>query len=336
VEIVGGGLSGLALGLALRRADVPVTLHEAGNYPRHRVCGEFLRGLSAKTISTLQLAPLFAGARRHREIVWFEGDEPVRRQQLRSPALALSRHTLDLALADAFRAAGGQLFTGSRADLAPQPGRVLTCGRVTDARSPWLGLKLHARDLPLASGLELHLGRRAYVGLCELPDGAVNVCGLFHRTRTAPGATPLDRVLAHLRAAGLEALAQRLEKSSPAPESFSAVAGLVFVRARAGPGAVCLGDAAGMIPPFTGNGMAIALTSAALALPPLTAWSRRELSWLDAARAIDRALRSEFGPRLHLARMLHPMLLRPSAQRVIAQAAGERLLPLDTLARALS
>jgi menaquinone-9 beta-reductase len=39
IEIIGGGLAGLSLGRALARAGVPVTVYEAGNYPRHRVCG---------------------------------------------------------------------------------------------------------------------------------------------------------------------------------------------------------------------------------------------------------------------------------------------------------
>ena len=49
IEIIGGGLAGLSLGLALRRGGVPVTLHEAGEYPRHRVCGEFITGLDPAT-----------------------------------------------------------------------------------------------------------------------------------------------------------------------------------------------------------------------------------------------------------------------------------------------
>ena len=35
--VVGGGLAGLTLGVALRQRDVPVTLCEAGSYPRQRV-----------------------------------------------------------------------------------------------------------------------------------------------------------------------------------------------------------------------------------------------------------------------------------------------------------
>ena len=44
VTIVGGGLAGLTLGIALRENSVPVHIYEAGTYPRHRVCGEFISG----------------------------------------------------------------------------------------------------------------------------------------------------------------------------------------------------------------------------------------------------------------------------------------------------
>ena len=45
IQIIGGGLAGLTLGIALRRQEIPVTILEAGRYPRHRVCGEFISGL---------------------------------------------------------------------------------------------------------------------------------------------------------------------------------------------------------------------------------------------------------------------------------------------------
>ena len=44
ITIIGGGLAGLTLGIGLRQREVPVTIWEAGNYPRHRVCGEFISG----------------------------------------------------------------------------------------------------------------------------------------------------------------------------------------------------------------------------------------------------------------------------------------------------
>ena len=53
ITIVGGGLAGLALGVALRRNDVPVSVIEAGHYPRHRVCGEFISGEGLRVLDGL-------------------------------------------------------------------------------------------------------------------------------------------------------------------------------------------------------------------------------------------------------------------------------------------
>ena len=69
ISIVGGGLAGLSLGVALRRHGIPVILFEAGSYPRHRVCGEFISGLSKATLNTLGLQDLLHGAMSHRSTV---------------------------------------------------------------------------------------------------------------------------------------------------------------------------------------------------------------------------------------------------------------------------
>jgi flavin-dependent dehydrogenase len=335
IEIIGGGLAGLSLGLTLRRAHVPVTLFEAGNYPRHRVCGEFITGLAASTIERLGLAPFLADALLHREVAWFldGNDRPARTQTLPSPALGLSRHTLDAQLAAAFVAAGGDLRTNTRVtDLAPREGRVFTTGRRRGG-STWLGLKIHARDLPLACELELHLGEHAYVGLSRVEDGAVNLCGLFRRRALcAKGANLL---LGYLQAAGLGTLAARLARAQLDPASFCAVAAMSFDRAVPADERVCLGDASAMIPPFTGNGMAMAFQSAELALDPLRAFSHGEQSWAAARHTIDRALRRRFRVRLATADALHPFLLNPPRQRWLRTLNRAHLLPLRPLYAAL-
>ena len=58
ITIVGGGLAGLTLGIALRQQQVPVTVWEAGRYPRHRVCGEFISGSGQATRARLVAGPL--------------------------------------------------------------------------------------------------------------------------------------------------------------------------------------------------------------------------------------------------------------------------------------
>ena len=328
IEIIGGGLAGLSLGLALRRADVPVTLYEAGDYPRHRVCGEFITGLASDTIARLGLAPYFADALQHREVAWFlnPGDRPARIQRLPSPALGLSRHTLDARLVAALIAAGADVRTRCRVtDLALRPGRVFTTGR-RRGRSPWLGLKIHVRDIALARDLELHLGDQAYVGLARVEDGAVNVCGLFrHRDLSAKGS---DLLSAYLQAAGLGSLAMRLAAAAPDPGSFCAVAALSFDGQVPPSDRISLGDACAMIPPFTGNGMAMAFQSAEVALDPLLAYAHGRRPWAEVCGAIHNSLRRRFNLRLASAGALHSFLLRPPRQRLLGALSRASLLPL--------
>ncbi len=333
VEIIGGGLAGLSLGLAMRRANVPVTIIEAGAYPRHRVCGEFITGLASSTIERLGLTPFLADALHHREVAWFRHDQPLRRQTLPHPALAISRHTLDERLASAFVSAGGNLKTQTRADLTDtRAGRVFAAGRRPD-RPEWIGLKCHALDLPLNAELELHLGDHAYIGLCAVGDGRVNVSGLF-RQREGLAVSRETALGAYLRAAGLAALADRLAGITVDPESFSAVAGLGFSKPSAQTNRLIIGDAYAMIPPFTGHGMAMAFQSAEQALDPLLVWSRGEASWDTTVRTVQHRLRALFRARLASAAMLHPFLLKPAAQRWLATASRLGVLPVGPLYRA--
>ena len=330
VEIVGGGLAGLALGLGLRRAGADVTIFEAGDYPRHRVCGEFIAGLSETTMTRLGLAPLLADAGRLREVEWLLRGRAMRRHRLPEPALALSRHTLDARLADAFTAAGGRLLTGTRVESGEAPaGRVFSTGR-RRAPSPWLGLKLHARGLRLGSDLEFHLGDEAYVGLCPVEDGRVNVCGLF-RQRPALSGTRETVLAAYLRATRLDALATRLADAEVCSESCSAVAGVNFDRSANTRDRMSLGDTYAMIPPFTGNGMAMAFQSAEVALDPLLAWTRGEASWEETLRLVGERLRRRFRRRLAAADVLHPFFHGPSGQRWLANVERAGMLPLRPL-----
>ena len=327
ITIVGGGLAGLSLGIALRKAGVPTRVLEAGGYPRHRVCGEFITGLEKATIDKLEIGPVLAGAGCHRSVTFFWHGRAVGRQTLPSPARAISRYALDARLAELFTAAGGELSIRTRY-TSPifAPGWVQTCGRKRVAASPWMGLKLHARNLAMTDDLELHLGDGAYVGLSAVENGWINVCGLFRRRPGRPG--DRDHALpACLRACGLHQLADRLAAAEIRPGSQSAVAGFSFDRRVAKDDGVRLGDACAMIPPFTGNGMAMAFTSAALAVDPLAAWARGERPWPETARRIHEALAREFKLRLASAACLHPFLLARGWQRCLGTAARAGLFP---------
>jgi 2-polyprenyl-6-methoxyphenol hydroxylase-like FAD-dependent oxidoreductase len=187
ITIIGGGLAGLTLGIGLRQRGIPVAIWEAGHYPRHRVCGEFIsgRGLDVLTRLGLLESLVQAGALRAQTASFHATRTRSPLRPLPSPALCLSRFTLDALLAQHFRDLGGELGEKQRwREDGCFEGLVRANGRRLQPLENgwrWFGLKVHARNVPLAADLEMHVLPGGYVGLCRLKDGAVNVCGLFRR-----------------------------------------------------------------------------------------------------------------------------------------------------------
>jgi flavin-dependent dehydrogenase len=312
IQIVGGGLAGLTLGIALRRRAIPVTIHEAGNYPRHRVCGEFISGRGQSSLARLDLNGLIesVGAIRANSAVFFTGTNSGRPHALPASAICLSRYKLDAALVAEFMRIGGTLISGERwREENFSEGVVRAAGRraeIEQGTERWFGLKIHARNVALAADLEMHLSRQGYVGICRLNDGEVNICGLFRRR--AGGVAPADpREL--LRGERGSPLRERLADAKFDDSSFCAVAGLSLAPQRAVTRPeVCVGDAITMIPPVTGNGMSMAFESAELAVAPLTAWSCGEISWNETRTEIASACDEQFSRRLRWARGLQQLM----------------------------
>jgi flavin-dependent dehydrogenase len=315
ITIAGGGLAGLTLGIALQKREIPVTIYEAGNYPRHRVCGEFISGRGLEILDALGLKQkiLDAGATRAETAAFFfaKSNSPVRR--LPAPALCLSRYVMDKLFADEFQKSGGELRTGERwSQNEPGEGVVSASGRclrpVENGRR-WFGLKAHAKNVLLAADLEMHVFKNGYVGLCKLADGEVNVCGLFRRNGSE---SPQQNGFDLLRGNSGTILRERLAKAGFDENSFCSVAGLSLRPQRASEKTgCCIGDALTMIPPVTGNGMSLAFESAHIAAGPLAAFSRGAVSWTQAQQTIIRSCDKTFSRRLAWAKWLQYFLLSP-------------------------
>jgi menaquinone-9 beta-reductase len=188
ITIIGGGLAGLTLGIGLRRYHIPVTIWEAGRYPRHRVCGEFISGRGHETLARLSLREqlIEAGAITASTAMFLSGNAKSPARPLPKPALCLSRFVLDAMLANVFRELGGDLRENERwRENGFAEGAIRANGRRAQATSNgwhWFGLKVHARNLPLQADLEMHIIKNGYVGLTRLPNNEVDVCGLFRHS----------------------------------------------------------------------------------------------------------------------------------------------------------
>lgn len=331
VEIIGAGLAGLALGNALQRDGVPVTLYEAGTLPRHRVCGEFICGRGSDALQALDLGDSLRDATAHTSTVWYIGGRETLRRDLPKPAIGLSRYTLDRRLAETFEASGGQLRLNTRKKPADLAEAVVRCHGRKAVRSDWIGLKVHCADLQTQADLELHLGDKGYVGLSKIEDDQVNVCALF-KLRPDLKAKKEDWLLEYLRHCGLNLVADKLCASTILPETHCGVAGVEFARIPSTDrNKLFLGDAYSVIPPFTGNGMSIALEAARIAYPVLREYASGTATWQASVHRINQAQRTAFDHRLRTARWLHPWLHSGGGQYALAILARTRLLPFSLL-----
>lgn len=333
ITIIGGGLAGLSTGIALRRQDIPVTIHEATTYPRHRVCGEFICGVDPSVFDSLGISTAIADAKRGTTSEWFHRNKRITRFNLPSHSWQLSRHTLDSRLASLFTQLGGTLVTNSRQpDTPPAEGTIRASGRRADKLSPHIGLKIHAANYPATADLEIHFGPGAYVGVSAIENGKVNICGLFQNPPSTPKMKPVQRLLALLKHARLSHLLRNCHSAELLTDSFCGVSNIQFGEQPVDPNLpAAIGDAGSIIPPFTGNGMSMAFQSAAIATAALTHYSAGHATWHNTCHTIRAMTHATFSRRLKTAALIHPLMLSPKGQPLLSLAARSRLLPFKAL-----
>lgn len=304
VVVVGAGPAGAVAAYALGRAGADVLLVDRQAFPRWKVCGACLSRGALEVLEEAGLGDL--AARR--------GGVPLHRLELAEAggratlplegSRALSRGALDAALVAAATSAGARFESGRKARIERLHGgrrwvrlsgggidEVVGASVVLDASglggfssagsrkslvAPGsrigVGATLTGVDDRIPPGaLHMVVGRRGYVGLVRLEDGSLNV-GAALDADLARGRTPADAVAAILTEAG-----------HPVPHGdvlhgWRGTPALTRLPAAAGAERLLrVGDAAGYVEPFTGEGMCWALASglaaAELAREGADAWT---------------------------------------------------------------
>jgi flavin-dependent dehydrogenase len=192
-----------------------------------------------------------------------------------------------------------------------------------------VGLSFHLPD-PL--GDAVHDARMViiddgYAGLAPVPGGRVNVGIVLGRSWS-------EFLRVHGAAEIARGIVERLPTGDASPaliwqplDSIAGVAPLGHrVTRRGGEGWVLVGDAAGFLDPFTGEGLHRAIVSAELASEAIEAALRVGNS--SSLFAYDRAMRARFGTKDIVSRIVQAFLVRPPlfgyAARRLASRAGVR------------
>jgi len=359
VVVVGAGPAGALAARRLALQGARVLLLDRARFPRPKVCGGCLgpRGLSVLAAEGLPAPPARAA--------------PVEQLRLRCgrrelvlplpPMVAVAREDLDAALVVAAVQAGAQLLQGVRAEAPAEPngawrtlrlqhgggdptrvearlviaadglaGRLLQDAAPAAGRGSRVGagvLLPATPEAPAAGELVLAIGTAGYVGLVRLPDGRLDVAAALDPQAIA-------------RAGGAAALMIQLlgESGAPPPAGLDGAEVRVtppLTRRTARPAGhrlLAIGDAAGFVEPFTGEGLSWALLSAR-AVAPLALLGAR--GWEPGiASAWARAHGEQVRRRQRLCAVLAAWLRHPALVRgTLALAARRPSLAHGVLAR---
>ncbi len=339
--VVGAGPAGSALAAGLAGDGARVMLVEQAHHPRPKACAEYASPMIAEELARIGIpedswsedAVALTGMDIH------AGGHVARitYADRRGPRTAwgLDRRRFDSLLASHAAASGAELHEGVRAVALIDEGGRVSGARIRDTatgdertiRADWvigadgarsrvarllgverpvrfprrLGLVAHyTGNAALTDHGEMHVGRGWYVGLAPTPGRELNVGMALPMTAGTPSAA--SRFASAID--GLPAVARRLAHS----ERLSPIRGASPIGHRvsdvAGQGWVLIGDAAGFVDPFTGEGIHRALRSARAAASALRAGG-------DVAAAYRRERRQAFAAKSTLSWLVQAFLAVP-------------------------
>jgi flavin-dependent dehydrogenase len=350
VIVIGAGPAGALAAHQLARQQLRVLLVEKRAFPRWKICGSCLNGVALRALQQAELGhllPDLGAVPLQRIRLGLQGHQ----LELALPAgRSLSRGRLDLALCEAAVAAGAVLRSPceatvagcspagrevrlrSGADVQTASARVVLVASGLGSAALGPELPIETRISPRArigAGCELEadvrgygngtihmaIGRHGYVGLVRNEAGALNLAAAFDRLHLVATGGPAASAAEVLAEAGFD----------PLPEATTATwrATSALTRRSIPPAAervLLLGDAAGYVEPFTGEGMGWALVGA-LAVVPLVLQAHREWN-----RGIEREWARRharlIGSRQRFCHGLAFALRRPGLSRALLSAAG--------------
>jgi len=344
VLLLGGGLAGLTAALHLLKQGYTVTVFEKNNFPKHKVCGEYISNEVLPYLKSLDLDIDILNPTYINQLSFSLVSGKTISTTLPLGGFGISRYTLDYYLYQEVLKRGGSvlhekvidvffdddLFTvttqksvyiakmalgayGKRSNLDVKMNR-----EFIEESSPWLGVKAHYRlDFP-DDLVGLHHFKGGYCGVSKVENNLVNICYLgnydsFKKHKDLQEYQ--DKVVSqnpNLKAIFAKAL---IEFDKPLVISQISFDSKTTIENNM----LMIGDTAGLIHPLCGNGMAIAIHSAKLACEALIPFLEHQVSREQMEKRYAKNWNCHFRSRLRTGRILGYLLQKEKLAALVLQ-----------------
>jgi flavin-dependent dehydrogenase len=291
VIIVGGGLAGLTSAIHLSKREKQVLLIEKNEYPKHKVCGEYISNEVLPYLNSLGVDPISEGAKKITKVHISTIKSNLIKGELPLGGFGMSRYFLDDLLVKKARLNGVQIlkdnvdsinfkkesFTivtkssgvfqskitigafGKRSSLDQKMNR-----KFIKKKSPYLAIKIHVKGLFPENLVALHNFKGGYCGVSKVENNAINICYIteYRSFKKHKNITDFQEQVVFKN----EHLKKIFKESTPVFEKPLTISQVSFQTKNPVENHIIMcGDTAGMIHPLCGNGMGMAISSARLA-----------------------------------------------------------------------
>ncbi len=344
IAIVGGGLAGLTAAIHLAGAGFEVCVFEKETYPHHKVCGEYLSKEVIPYLESLGVDLYSYNPVNIETLMYSNPSGKSITSTLPQGGVGISRFKLDEILYKKANEKGAQVMTvtvnnieflenkftvssleevkisakivlgayGKRSVLDKKLDR-----NFINKKTSWLAVKGHYELEKYPENMvSLHNFNGGYCGLSKTETGAVNVCYLATYKSFKKHKDPeayKQNVLS-----GNPHLSDFFKNARPLFEKDLSIAQISFDnKSRIQDHIIMLGDAAGLIHPLCGNGMAMAIHSAKLVSESiLNHFTSPTFNRETLENEYVKKWEKNFSARLKTGRLLQKVLMHPSLAEI--------------------
>ena len=335
VIIAGGGLAGLALSIQLGKSGYRVALFEKENYPYHKVCGEYISLESWNFLEELGLPLSDWNLPIIHSLLLSAPNGQSLTHELPLGGFGISRYKIDASLATLARSSGVHLYESTRVtDISFEKqvfnvhtsagifqSRVAcgTFGKRSNLDIRWkrgftrkrsgrlnnlIAVKYHVSgDFPVDQ-IGLHHFRDGYCGISKIEDDRYCLCYMTtaENLQTCGNSIPNLETTILRKNPYLEKVFSSSVRLFEQPVTISQIS---FERKTQVENHVLLiGDAAGMAPPLSGNGMSMALHGSQIAFGCIRSFLSDEIARYELEQEYTDRWNRQFGRRLLMGRLL--------------------------------